>query len=283
MSTPITTSTTAAAWSPDVHTFAPADVIGDALVLSTSTVSGRVEGDEPMLRVAYVSDDDAQFVAEGAPIDEANPALSEVTVATGKVATLVRLSREQYVQQQTAGLLSDSLRRAVVKKADTAYLTQPAPTSPAVTPPAGILLDTGIEAAAANIDTDLDPLVDLVAALETNGATPSGILLAPDTWAALRKIKTATGSAATLLGAGTQDAAMSLLGLPVRVHSAVPAGTGVVYDRSAIVSAVGDLQLAVSTDAYFASDSIAVRCTFRFGAALVRPDRVGTFSIAAAG
>lgn len=183
------------------------------------------------------------------------------------------------MQQGTSGMLSDSMRRSVIKAANAAYLSQPAPVSPDTTPPAGILTDAAIETANAAVDADLDPLIDLVATLETNGATPSGILLAPDTWASLRKIKVGTGSAQNLLGSGTQDAAQSLLGLPVQVAQAVPAGTGVVYDRSAIVSAVGPVEVATSDDVYFTSDSVAVRCVFRFGAALVRPDRVGTFEI----
>lgn len=280
MATPITTNTTAPAWSPDVVAFPAADVIPDALVLSTSTVAGSVEGDSPVVRVPYVEDDTAAFTAEGAEIDHANPVLSEKVVSTGKVATVVRVSREQYLQAGTAGMLSDSMRRSVIKAANAAYLNQPAPVAPDTTPPAGVLTDPDIVTANDDVADNLDVLVDLVAQLESNGATPSGILLAPDTWASLRKLKTGTGSAATLLGAGTQDATAALLGLPVQVANAVPAGTGFIYDRAATVSAVSNVEVATSSDAFFTSDSVAVRCVFRFGALLVRPDRVGTFEIA---
>ncbi|AWG98713.1 phage major capsid protein [Rhodococcus ruber] len=273
-----TTSTSAKAWSPDVNAFAATDVIPDALILQTSTVVGRIEGDEPAVRVAYVDDAAATFVAEAATIPEADPALSEVLVHTGKVAQLVRLSREQYSQNNTAALLSESVRRAVTKKANEAYIAQAAPTAPAVTPPAGLLNVTGIEAGGA-VASALDGLVDLIATLEGNGATPTHILLAPDAWASLRKFKTATGSAQTLLGAGTADATKSLLDLPVIVSSALTSGTGLVIDRSAVVSAVGDVQLAVSQDVYFASDSVGIRCTWRFGANVVRPDRIGSFTV----
>lgn len=276
----LNTPNTSQAWSPDLTTFPAADVIPDALVMATSTVAGRIDGDAPQVRVPYVEDDTAAFTAEGAEIDQANPVLSEKLVSTGKVATVVRVSREQFVQQGTSGMLSDSMRRSVIKAANTAYLTQTPPLSPDTTPPAGILTDDDIETAGTDVADDLDPIVDLVATLESNGATPSGILLAPSTWAALRKIKTGTGSAQNLLGAGTQDATAALLGLPVSVDSAVPAGTGFIYDRSAIVSAVGPVEVATSDDVYFTSDSVAVRCVFRFGALLVRPDRVGTFEIA---
>ncbi|MDV6291502.1 phage major capsid protein [Rhodococcus aetherivorans] len=273
-----TTATSAKAWSPDVSAFAASEVIPDALVLETSTVVGRIEGDEPAVRVAYVDDAAATFVAEAATIPEADPALSEVLVHTGKVAQLVRLSREQYSQNNTAALLSESVRRAVTKKANQAYIAQAAPTAPAVTPPAGLLNVTGIETGGA-VAADLDGLVDLIATLEGNGATPSHILVDPVAWASLRKFKTATGSAQTLLGAGTADATKSLLDLPVIVTPALTAGTGLVIDRTAVVSAVGDVQLAVSQDVYFASDSVGIRCTWRFGANVVRPDRIGSFTV----
>lgn len=67
----IRTTDTAAAWSPDVYSYAPADVVPQALILNTSTVSGTIEGDEPSLRVAYVADSEsADYVAEGAVIPD---------------------------------------------------------------------------------------------------------------------------------------------------------------------------------------------------------------------
>lgn len=58
--------------------------------------------------------------------------------------------------------------------------------------------------------------------------------------------------------------------VPVLTTSAVPAGGLLLVDRAA----VGMVMVAVSEHHYFSSDSIALRCTWRFGANLVRPDRV---------
>ena len=275
-----TTVTSARAWAPDVSTFTPGDVIPDALVLQTSMVLGNIEGDDPAVRVAYVDDATATFTAEADAIPEADPALSEVLVHTGKVAQLVRLSNEQFRQTGTANALSESVRRAVVNKANSAYLAQAAPTSPAVTPPAGLLNVTGIEDGGAVAD-NLDALVDLFATIEGNGGEVSHLILAPDAWASLRKFKTATGSAVGILGAGTNDAERMLLDVPVIVTSAMSSGTGLALDRTAVVSAVGPVRVATSEHAYFGTDSVGLRCTFRFGANLVRPDRVGKFTVTA--
>lgn len=274
----ITTPHTPAAWSPDVFTFAPAETVGESLIMQTATVAGRVEGDAPAVRAAYVDDAAAQFTAEGEVIPEADPSLSEVIVHTGKVTQLVRLSAEQWMQPGVSQQLSQSVQRAVVKAADRAYIAQAAPIAPAITPPAGLQNLAGITHGG-QVTKNLDALIDLFAGIEAKGGTPSHILVAPDAWATLRKMKTGTGSAQNILGAGTNDAARMLLDVPVLVSSSLDAGTGMIVDSTAIIAAVGDVKVAQSEHAYFAADSIALRCTWRFGANVVRPERIATFTV----
>lgn len=279
---PISTTNASTAWAPNTQYFQPAEVIGESLIMTASTVAGTIEGDDVTMSVAYVSDDTAQFTNEGDTIPESAPALDEVVVHTGKLTQLVRVSREQYAQQSTAANLAASVQRAIRKASDIAFLAQAAPAAPAVRPPAGILNLTGLQAAAAAVTTNLDPLVDLLAALETNGATPTLIIVDPIGWSKLAKIKTTTGSAVPLLGAGTEATERRLLGLPVTVTPAMPSGTGLVIDKTEIVSVAGRIEVATSDQAYFVNDSIAIRATFRFGATVVHPDRIGTFTIATA-
>lgn len=273
-----TTITSAKAWSPDLTAVSPADAVPDALILETSTVSGTIEGDAPVVRVQYVDDATATFTAEGVTIDEADPGLSEALVHTGKVAQIIRLSREQFTQPNAQELLSDSVRRAVTKAGNTAYIAQAAPTSPAVTPPPGLLNIPGIVNGGAVADS-LDGLVDLLATLAGNGADPSHIVLSPTAWASLRKFKTAADYNTSLLGTGATDAQKFLLDLPVLVTPAAPSGSGLVIDKTAVVSAVGNVEVSISEHAYFAADSIAVRCIWRFGANVVKPDRIGKFTV----
>lgn len=275
-----TTLTSAKAWAPDLTAVPPADAVPDALILQTSTVSGEIEGDAPLVRVQYIDDATAAFTAEGTTITEADPGLSECVVATGKVAQIIRLSREQFAQPNASELLSTSVARAVTKAGNLAYISQVAPTSPAVTPPAGLINISGIVNGGAVAD-DLDGLVDLLATLATNGASPSHILLSPTAWASLRKLKIGADYNSTLLGTGATDAQKFLLDLPVIVTPAAPANSGLVVDSTAIVSAVGAVQVSISEHAYFAADSIAVRCIWRFGANVVKPNRVGKFTVTA--
>jgi HK97 family phage major capsid protein len=276
-----TTPTSAKAWSPDVIGFAPEDVVDEALILQTATVAGRVEGDEPVLRVGYVDDDDANFVLEGQPIPEADPALNEVVIATGKVAQLVQISYEQWMQSQAAESLSASVRRAIVKKANSAYLGNAATVTGEVALP-GLLNVDGVTSLETPVDGNLDNLVDFLAALEGIGSTPTAIITDPTGWATLRKQKTADGSNESLLGAGTDDAERRLLDLPVIVTPAMPAGQGLIIDSAAIVAAVGEVRVANSVDAAFERDAVMLRATWRVGWGAVRPERIGKFTIGAA-
>ncbi|MEY9260421.1 HK97 family phage major capsid protein [Brevibacterium epidermidis] len=273
-----TTLTSSKGWSPDLHFFPAAEIIPEALIMQTSTIAGAIEGDEPAVRVPFVDDAEADFVAEGETIPESDPTLAEVVVHTGKVSQLIRVSREQLSQPNASERLSESVARAVTNRANEAYLSQPAPTSPATTPPTGLLNIDGI-IDGGTIDTDLDVLADAFASIETNKGTVTNIIAAPDAWGSLRKMKTGTGNATTLLGAGTNDATKMLLGVPVITSHAAPSGTLVVMDRTAVVSAVGDLQVQSSDQVYFTSDSIGIRCTWRFGQNFVRPNRVAKLTV----
>lgn len=275
----IDTTTAAYPWRPDVQAFAPADVVPNALVLQCANVVGTVQGDQPAVRVAYIDDAAATFVGEGDTISDNPPDLSEVVVHTGKISQLVKVTDEQFSQEGTARELATSVARSIVYKADQAFISQAAPVSPAVTPPSGILNLSGT-IDGGELATNLDALADLIAELQGNLANPSAIVLDPKGWSEMRKLKLGTDFSASLLGAGTDDAQPRLLGIPVIVNRHVTPYSGLVIDRNAIAAAVGQVRIANSYDRYFDSDSVAVRATWRIGWNLVRPERVGKFTIA---
>lgn len=274
-----TTSNSAGAWRPDAYAFAPTDVIPEALIIQCSTKAGTIDGDAPVVRVAYCDDDTADFVAEGDPVDESNPTLAEVLIATGRVSQLIRLSVEQHGQSGTAEQLARSVGRAITRRADLAFVQQVAPQAPALAPATGLVNVSNI-VEGDEVSGSLDALVDLVAQLQVNLAVPSHILLDPLGWSEFRKLKTGTDFNSSLLGAGTVDAQQLMLSLPVLVNVALPAYTGLVIDRSAVVSAYGDLTVETSFDAYFDSFSVGIRAGWRIGHNVVRPERIGKFSIA---
>lgn len=60
-----------------------------------------------------------------------------------------------------------------------------------------------------------------------------------------------------------------------------PAHTGLLIDRSAVVSAVGQVYVSVSEHRYFEYDRQLLRITWRIGQNVVRPDRCSKFAVAA--
>ena len=221
------------------------------------------------------------FVPEGDDIDEAEPDSSEVLIHTGKVAVLTKISREQWVTGSASSMLSDAVRRALILKANAAYLSQALPTPPATTPPAGLLsqpLTTG-----GTVSTDLDAVIDAIATIEDASGTATHIVCSPSSWADLSKFKQATDSNVSLVGAGTTAPTRTLLSVPVLVSNSVPDGTMLVLDRNSVLSVYGTVQLATSTDYYFGSDNVALRATFRFGAVIANSDRVVKLTVATPG
>jgi HK97 family phage major capsid protein len=271
-----TTPNSPKAWAPDLTAFVPDDVVPDALILSTANVVGKIEGDEPAIRVPYVADDGVVgFVAEGAEIPDANQEFDEVVVLTGKVAALGKYSFETLAQPEAARMVVDSLSRNVVKKANAAYLgsleADPGPT--------GLLHSVGITDGG-EVEDDLDPLIDAIASIEDDGGTATHIIASPTAWASLSKLKRAADSNESLVGAGVVAATRALLGLPVLVTPAMPDGSLLVSDQSAIIGAQSPVRLARSEDAYFSSDAIGVRVTWRLGWKVMHTARVAKLTIA---
>lgn len=272
----IQTTTTATAWSPDDFAFGPREAIPDALINHITTPMGSVEGDDPVVRVAVVDDDEAAIVPEGTEIAEGTPDLAEVLIGTVKVAKLLRVSREQFTQSQTSTNLSEAAQRSIAAKADQVLLNQPPPAPGDAYPPAGLLAQGMTDAGEV---AGLDDFIDILAGVQANGASPTSWLLAPETWAAIQKWKTGEGSSVPLLGAGATATNPLLLSVPVLVNKAVPAGTGVLLDKRDIASVAGGVFVAQSKDHYFSFDSIGLRVTFRFGATLIHPERHTMFEI----
>jgi HK97 family phage major capsid protein len=271
-----TTPTSPKAWAPDLTAFVPGDVVPDALILNTATVVGQIEGDEPAVRVPFVSDDGVVgFVAEGAEIPDANQEFDEVVVLTGKVAALGKYSFETLAQPEAARMVVDSLSRSVVTKANAAYLGN----LEAAPGPTGLLNTPGIIDFETPIGDDLDQLVDAISFIELDGGTATHIIANPTAWATLSKLKRAADSNESLIGAGTVAAERALLGLPVLVTPAMPAGALLTLDKSAIIGAQSPVRLARSDDAYFTSDSTGVRVTWRLGWKVMHASRVAKLTI----
>ncbi|WP_409480546.1 phage major capsid protein [Micrococcus luteus] len=278
------------------QTFIAHEVLPDALLFELATIAGAIEGDAPAIRVPYVSaDPTVGFVAEGEEIGVVDPELDEVLVRTAKLAHIVRQTNESAAHSDASELLSLSMTRAMTTKANTALFTNPIvradakDSTSAVLQPIGLLNSPGLaEGTGDNVHhwvldpatNALDPIIDVIAAVESNGGTPTHITTDPKTWAAISKMKAATDSHVPLMGAPTAQAQRVLFGLPVIVTPAMAASPGLlITDKNNIIAADSALRLATSDQHFFGSDSLARRATWRIGWTMVHPERTGLLTV----
>lgn len=260
------------------QTFQAADVVPDALIYTITTVAGNIEGDEPAIRVPYVkTDPTVGFVPEGDPINETAPELDELVIRTGKLAVLTRQTNESATYPDAAALNASSMARALTIKGNTALLGNPA----ADAQPTGLLNIPGITDAG-TLGTNLDSIGEAITSVEVAGGNATHVLVDPQTFGAIRAMKSGDGSNMPLLGAAGEQTGRTIYGVPVIVSPQMPAGTILVIDRANIISAAGPIKLATSDAVYFDRDSLARRATWRIGWDVLDPARIAKISAAAA-
>ena len=289
-----TVTSNAKSWFADAVAIKAADAVPEALALNTyvATQCAVDDGDARRVLVPYIDTDPvAATVKEGAEITTGDPTLDELSFPTVKVGLLHTLSNEA-MRAVTEGTstkgsvsaseqLSTSLLRAVTAKLDSLMLTTPAPSSkddPAAEYPAAGLAVMNGAVQGGTIDSDLTPLLDAIATITENGATPTAIVMAPTAWAKILKLTAKDGR--PLLGGDVQVAtALQLFGLPVVINSHMPANGVLVVDSTNVFAAVTDLAVAVDGSAAFKNDSSMIRVTARIGWGVARPNRHAILSV----
>ncbi|WP_457171554.1 phage major capsid protein [Mycobacteroides abscessus] len=263
----VTTTNSPDSFHPNEVALAPEVAIPQSLILQCTTVIGTVTGDDRFTVCPFVSTEgQPAYVKEGDELAEANPNKSEITIMSGKVGYFERVSREQLMDPVAGKILNDDMNRSLANRANGVFINQPAPTSPAVWPPAGLLArgTHGTDPVEDNLD-----LVSL--AIAEVQSLPGGddadlrILVDPIGWANLNIQKKSTGSNESLLGSGAEATERRLKGVQVIVTSSMPILTMAVLDRRRVLSAVGPVLAATSEHAEFTSENIVARMSIRFG------------------
>lgn len=186
---------------------APAkQIIPDAGVFAQTTIAGSVQGDSPSLYVPYIGTSAAaSIVAEGAAINESDTKPLELAIRTQKVAVLNVFSNESGAQSAASngnvggsgidvvGMLTDGMKKTIIDKANAILWQNPAPTEgKPETAPTGLFNYPGI-IQGGNITNTLDPIVDAIASISTNGGAPTGLVMNYGVWAYLLKLRDAEG------------------------------------------------------------------------------------------
>lgn len=257
------------------------EAVPDALIANplVATVAGEIEGDAPRVRVPYIKTDPTSgFVKEGADITDGGGELDEVLISTGKIATVVKQSNESASFETASQLIAAGVSRSIITSADNAFLNNAKnDDTDAQNGPVGILNAEGIPATQTTGEGIVNAVADAKAAIGGNGGIPTAIVANYAVEAILRKLKTTDGRG--LLIDPVEAGELSIHGLPVIVNRAMPDNTLLVVSAGEIVAAVGTVNLAVSTDALFTSDSLIRRATWRIGAKVIHANRLAKLTI----
>lgn len=217
----------------------------------------------------------ASWVVEGGEITPDDPVLSELPVTPAKVAGLTIISRElaRDSSPDAQQIVADGLARSIVRQVNAAWLGNLA--APA---PKGLAsLATSIVVTAAGGLVNLDPFAAAVSQAESAGGTVTGWVLSPADALTVATMKTGTGSNQPL----TQTP-RDILGRSVFVNASVPQGTAWGVDAATAMTVLReDLELAISGDAFFTSDRIAIRSTARIGFGFPKPTVINRITITA--
>lgn len=249
---------------------------------STFLAAGPVvlDSSSPVRVPRIVNGVSAGFVAEGAQISDGDVAFDEVTLLPSTLKglkVLVKLSNE-LIRTSVVGLESVLRTRLVTDVANAldAALWDGAGTSNTIK---GILRQTGIATGTLDL-TDADSLIDGWATAMANKVSPTHWVMTSASFAAVRKLKTATDSAQYLIDPTTiQDGtSLRLFGLPVVITDNIPnTGTApgkarvALVDMSKVVVARDvNAEVKILDQTWGDYDSIGIRVVSRWDAALLQ-------------
>lgn len=261
--------------SPDRTVFHPLDVLKDSLVHLCTTPIVTPYNDRETVRLPFVADyEPAGFVAEGEKLPGGDFSTDEVTVKSRKIAQSNSLSNEllDTPENGVENILTTTMINSLVAKANTAFLTN-------VEEPTGLNTLTGRTDVGALAD-NLDPFTDAFATLEDEGADLNNmwIIAHPLDWAALAKLKDATGSNRALL-TPTEPGTRNIDGIPVHTSRFAQRGTITIGDRGNVPAAYSEIHVESDKSVLFEYDSVMFRSKYRVGWNVMNAARIATLTV----
>nr|WP_120491781.1 phage major capsid protein [Corynebacterium lactis] len=289
------------ALSPDTTVVHAYTALRDALVNKVGTLLGSDDlSDRAKLKVPYVDElETLNWVAEGEEIQETKTNLKQLEVPSRKLATLKTVSNEAATNSQgqvTTDLLVTQSTRSIVAKADAALFGEQESEGGLV----GLSALKGITDAG-TLGTNLDPFVDAVAQIVSEGGTEDmiRIICHPKAWAQIAKLKDSSTGNRPLVDAltastpflipntqgvadvsgmvnttGITETVRTLNGVPLFMSPHVAENTILVVDAPNIGVGASPVKFTLSEHAAFSRDSVTMRTTFRLGWNVFKPSRI---------
>ncbi|WP_434619274.1 phage major capsid protein [Arthrobacter sp. A5] len=238
--------------------------------LATVVTTGNATFNVPIVK----KDAGAAWVVEGGEITPDDPTMDELTITPSKVAGLTIISRELADDSSTDAqkMVGDGLARSIVTQINTAWLgSAPAPAQKGL----GSLgvNTTAVTGTLANLDV----FAEAISAAEIAGFNLTAFVVHPSDALAIAKLKDTGSSNKALL-----DNPRQILGRPLFVSDKATAKTIWGLDAVQTLTVLReDVQLAVSNEAYFSSDRVAIRASLRVGFGFPQPKAAVKITITA--
>jgi HK97 family phage major capsid protein len=236
-----------------------------------------------------LTDATAAWVAENGTITEADPTGEQITVTPTKVATLTKFSRESATDSNPAiaDMVANNLQRSIALAIDLGFYEGTGSSNQ----PTGLKNTSGILTQSMGTNgaspTHLDFLLTALSTLEAQNADMSKVVIvAPartvnDLFALKDSQNRYLMSSVTAGGAS----ARSIEGVPIFTSNQLTltetqgtsnaANSVYVYDASqVIVVKAHDVRVEATSEAYFSTDEIGIRCIARVGFAVPNPHAV---------
>jgi HK97 family phage major capsid protein len=265
------------------------DAIGELIVAAVVEASLAAEvatvytTDRAQLIFPVITDDlDSHWIGEAQPIVLSDLGTTEVPVIPAKVIAATRVSNEtvEDVDPTALDILGESIGRSIAAKVDAAaFGSTPAPA------PAGLGALTGVTNVGTTDLTDLDVFHEAFAAVRQVGATPTSVLLSPQTALRLAVMKE-TGSAdarkSLLQPDPTAPTTYAVAGIPLVVSRHVADDVAFVVDRARLALVIRkQAELVVDRSVFAVTRESLVLGEARVGWACLHPAAVARITIAA--
>lgn len=241
--------------------------------------------DRFQVKIPQISVGAATWVAEAANLTDADFTAATITATPKKLSAYSVYSRE-FVDDAvpaTAQIVSTDLTKRLSLALDLALFEGTGSSNQ----PTGISGVSGIltqDNAAVQI-TNLDPFLTAIATLANNNAQATAIVMRPEIWGIVSKLKTTTNAYLILDTVEAGKPVRQIAGVPVYVTSQLAAsatsgaatdcGNAYVYQADQVVVVQRDeLRLESSSDVLFGSDQVAFRGICRYDIAVPNPHAV---------
>ncbi|MDP7728481.1 phage major capsid protein [Mycobacterium sp. TY813] len=226
----------------------------------------------------------AGFYAAGAQISESNASFDEVQLLPSSlkgIKSLTKVSNELIRQAtHTVGALDTVLSTRLVTDVSNVLDAALYDGTGASDTIKGILRQTGITTGTLDL-TEVDSLIDGLAAAQGNHVAPTHWVMTPASFAAIRKVKVGSDDNRYVIEPNTIQNGVNfqLLGLPVIITDYIPAASAkkrvALVDFSKVVVARDQNPTVAVLDQTFGDyDTIGIRVTARFDVALLSPKAV---------